>query len=450
MKPGNTVRKDNKLLWRIHHWAGLYSGIVIAVLSITGAFAVFIPEIDLLIQKEYYSVSSTPSAALNISRSVAAVKKDYPGMSGLVIDLPERPGQAAGLNFFVKGEKKSDSRRYYFFVDAGRDKIIGNRNQQNSLANYLRQIHVRLYEGNWGRQLVGIGGIALLVVAITGLLIYSDFMKRQPYPKVRSGKGLRIVFADWHKLLGISALAFNLVIAITGAWLGLQPKLMSWFNMKVPNNFKSAEVCTEEQDMQMAVHWDKVFAAVKREFPDLEPKALIPSDDGSATIRIPGNIKGQIYERNANMLILSKTDLRPVFKYDIRDQPFSHKFYYVQEALHFGDFGGLALKILYALLGLTSGFLSVSGFVIFLYRTDKKQERKYTPLKTTFMYAVSILFVLIILALISMLIGYSSAAAIAAILVNGSLCIVVLYALVVFIRNKIKTTHEERLQTPGA
>ena len=41
--------------------------------------------------------------------------------------------------------------------------------------------------------------------------------------------------------------------------------------------------------------------------------------------------------------------------------------------LHFGDFGGLALKWLYFLLGMTPAFLSISGTLIWL---DARQQRR--------------------------------------------------------------------------
>lgn len=437
MKSNNTAGKDSKLLWRIHHWAGLYCGIVIAVLSLTGALAVFIPEIDLFIQKQYYSVSSTPSKKLNIGNSIAQARREYPDMKGLIIDLPEKPGQVAGLNFFVGGENKLALQRYYFFVDAGKDEIVGTRNQQNSLANYLRQMHVRFYDGYWGRQLVGLAGIGLLIVAITGLLIYKDFMKRQPFPKVRKGRGLRILLADWHKLLGIGALAFNVVIAITGAWLGLQPKLMSWFNIKTPNNFKAEPVISPEEDKNKTVHWDTILTTAKKEFPDLVPNGMRSSDDGSGAITIYGNIAGQAYERNANVLILAKDDLRPIFKYDVRVAPLSHRFYFIQEALHFGDFGGLGLKILYAVLGLTSGFLSISGFVVYLFRMDKKKEKRFSPLKITFFYCFAIIMILIALALVSIFIGYSKAALAASLIINGTLLYLLLKFFYSYARKKL-------------
>lgn len=440
MKPNSIDKKNQNLLWKIHHWAGLYTGIVIGILCFTGAIAVFIPEIDLVIQKNYYSVSSTlpvPGALPKIDSAMAQIKRDYPKMSGLLIDMPEKPGQIATFNFQVKGKNKAENKTYSLFVDPVKDKVLSNRDRQNSLANYLRQIHVRLYEGFWGRQLVGLAGVAFIVLTITGFMIYGNFMKKQPYPKIRK-KNARILMADWHKILGISALAFNFVIACSGAWLGLQPKLMQWFNIKAPNDFEAKIVMDKKADAQTAVQWDQVFKVAKHEFPDLKPGYVRASEDGTATIEVHGSIEGQIYEKNINSIVLSKTSYKPLFKCDIRERSFRDKFYSVQEALHFGDFGGMGLKILYTVLGLTSAFLSISGFVVYLYRTEKKEKRKISPVKTTFIYSALILLILIIIALISMFIGYRQAATVAAVIINGGLIIWILYAIVNYTVKKMK------------
>src|SRR5690606_34873515 len=207
-------------------------------------------------------------------------------------------------------------------------------------------------------------------------MIYGNFMKRQVWPAVRNRKNIRIVMADWHKLVGISALAFNLVIALTGAWLGLQPWLMRWFDISTPNRYAAAIVMEPAADRATAVDWHAMLTAAKKEFPDLQPRRIVPSTNGSATVTIRGNITGAVYERDINYVVLSKTNRDAVFKYDVRQQPFGHKFYFIQEALHFGDFGGLWLKALYALLGLTSGFLSISGFVIYQFRRKKQKPQK--------------------------------------------------------------------------
>lgn len=439
------MAKNQRVLWRIHHWAGLYTGILIGVLSLTGALAVFIPEIDLLIQKHYYAASSTPASGLHFRESLQQIREEYPGCYALYINLPDGPEEALGVNFLVNNPETGDRERYYYFIDAGRDRILGGREHESSLANYLRQMHVRLYERTWGRQLVGIGGLALLTVAVTGLLIYGKFMKRQAYPVLRKGRGLRILLADWHKILGISALVFNLVIAVTGAWLGLQPRIMQWLDMQAPNTFQPPRIIPSETDKQMEIDWDRALQVTAWEFPDLRPRVLRPSEDGSGTISIYGNVKGGIYERYINQVVLSKKDLKLLYKYDVRGKPFGHQLYFVQEALHFGDFGGLALKALYGVLGLTSGFLSISGFVVFLYRTDKRKERKSRPLKIIFIYSAGIVLLLAVIALISLLAGYAPATRIMGWIINGGLVCLVVFAIVNGIRKKLKQRQQTKM-----
>ena len=419
-----------RFFWRLHHWVGLYTGILIGVLSITGAVAVFIPEIDALIQKHHYNAVSTvaPAEIPQFGRSVDSLVTLYPDYRSMAISLPDKPGHAVQVDLITPAGNANI--RYDYFIDGGTDQILGQRNHQNSLANYLRQMHVRLYEGYWGRQLVGIGGLALAIVAITGLVIYGNFMKRQVWPAVRSRMNIRIIMADWHKLVGISALAFNLVIALTGAWLGLQPWLMRWLNITIPNSYTATVVMEPAADRALAIDWEMLLFAAKKEFPDLQPRRIVPSTNGSGTVTIRGNIRGAVYERDINFVVVSKTDHRSVFKYDVRQQPPGHKFYFIQEALHFGDFGGLWLKALYALLGLTSGFLSISGFVIYLFRRKKKKPHKADALKTTFAYSMVSLLFLVVIALISLFVGYTQASFVAGIIINVLLAALIGYSFV--------------------
>src|SRR5690606_21450966 len=270
-KGTDKAETGKRFFWRLHHWVGLYTGILIGVLSITGAVAVFIPEIDALIQRHHYNAIATasPTGTPHFGRSIDSLVSRFPDYRSLAITLPHQPDHAAQVDLIIPVD--GTIARYDFFIDGGTDQLLGQRNHQNSLANYLRQMHVRLYEGYWGRQLVGIGGLALAVVAITGLMIYGNFMKRQVWPAVRNRKNIRIVLADWHKLVGISALAFNLVIALAGAWLGLQPWLMRWFDISTPNRYAAAIVMEPAADRATAVDWHAMLTAAKKEFPDLQP-----------------------------------------------------------------------------------------------------------------------------------------------------------------------------------
>jgi|GEM_PF-508057 len=436
---GDSGRSGKKqFYWWLHHWVGLYTGILIGVLSLTGALAVFIPEIDALIQRAHYKASSSllPGELPKFSKAIDSLTAIYPNYRGLSIKLPNNPREAVIVELTHK-PKKGKALRYEFFVDGGKDRVVGKRLWQNSFVNYLRQMHVRLYEGNWGRQLVGLGGVGLAIVTITGLLIYGNFMKKQTWPKFRKALDIRIRMADWHKILGMGALAFNLVIALTGAWLGLQPWLQRWLDIAAPGRYKAVIHMDQSIDKALSIDWSTALLAAKKAFPDLNPHQLIPSINGAGTITLRGNIPGLIYERNINTLVLSKDTYKPLFKYDIREQPTGHKFYYIQEALHFGDYGGLLLKALYAFLGLSSGFLSISGFVIFLFRRKKKQRLTHNPWKAILAYFSLALLFLVIMAVVTLFMGYSLATWMSDIIVNGLLIGIGVYLLLRYVIKKI-------------
>src|SRR5690606_188408 len=124
---------------------------------------------------------------------------------------------------------------------------------------------------------------------------------------------------------------------------GLQPWLMRWFDIKTPNAYQAPVIMEPEADKALEIDWDEALAAARKDFPELKPRYIVPSSNGSGTIVMRGSIAGTVYERNINMVAISKEGYAPLFRYDVRQKPLSHKLYFVQEALHVGDLGGLTL-----------------------------------------------------------------------------------------------------------
>lgn len=370
----------NKKLWAIHNWVGLYFGIVIAILSVTGAAVLFKDEIDVALNREVFTVD-VPANPQRVSLQpvIDQLKKHYPEYTFRDVIL-SAPDESWRVNLdYRKIDSDSESRQV--FVNPYTGEILGSRDYYKSFAFFLRNIHVRLYESYYGRQIVGLAGVALVVMTITGLLIYGNFTRRQRFGTIRK-KNIRTFTADWHKYIGITTLVFNLLIATTGAWLGLQPKLMKWFGTKNPNAvYKSAEIISPEADQALSIDYERVLAASRQAFPDLIPAYIRPSREGERTVEIYGDVPKTAYEPHINRLVLDKQTYETKFVYDIRQQTINDKVYFVQEALHFGSFGGIWLKIVYCLFGLTSGVLSITGFIIYLDRIRKKEPR-HVPLET--------------------------------------------------------------------
>jgi uncharacterized iron-regulated membrane protein len=405
-----TTRKSNSnLLWKIHNWTGLYVGIVIAFLSLTGSVAVFLPEIEALLNKKFQAQMNknlVKAPEMPINEIFEKIWKEYKGFTLLSIDPPSSENGLLALDFYRN--QGLESERFLVFVDPQSGQIIGTKDHLNSISNYFRQVHVRLMDGFYGRQLVGLAGIGLVVISITGLLIYGQFMKKQLFGSIREGRGLRILMADWHKCVGIIALLFNLIIAATGAWLGLQPRIMKWIGMEVPNEFvREIKPINPAQDQTLAFDYFSFLEQSKKDIDGFFPTTVIPSLDGSRTVEIKGDIKGLPYEPNISKIVYDKVTMEPLFNYDIRNQSKGDKFYFIQEGLHFGRFGGILVKIIYTIFGLTSGFLSITGFVIYMTRKKKKNPDPKLVAMKVIGYSLLGCLVFISLGLATVLIGYT-------------------------------------------
>ncbi|WP_339877075.1 PepSY-associated TM helix domain-containing protein [uncultured Algoriphagus sp.] len=401
------AKKSKNLIWKVHLWIGLYVGIVIAALSITGAVAVFIPEIDALLERKY-ELTETGDSYVPMNGVITQVQLENPGFRVLGAMPPAKATDPLILDIFKDAGAK-DSQRVQVFINPYTGAILGQKSHTDSLSNYLRQIHVRLMDAWWGRQIVGLAGIGLFILCITGLLIYGQFMKNQIFGAIRT-KNLRILMADWHKLVGMVALLFNLMIAGTGAWLGLQPILIKAFDIAAPNAFvRTEKTSTPEIDIDQEYDYWKALEVAKAQIPEFTITQVIPSKNGTNTIEVKGDAGHLPFEPHISKVVLDKTSLAVLDVYDIRKQAFSDKFYYMQEGLHFGRFGGIFLKIAYALLAITSGVLSITGFFIYLLRKKKTAEEKDQVKKTIFIYSISTIAIIIGLALITVFIGYAYA-----------------------------------------
>ena len=76
----SSSKKMNRKLWRIHNWVGLYTGIVIAVLSLTGVLALFRVEIDQAINSSYFEIAESEQLASfhpGVTQLIDSLKNEY-------------------------------------------------------------------------------------------------------------------------------------------------------------------------------------------------------------------------------------------------------------------------------------------------------------------------------------------------------------------------------------
>jgi uncharacterized iron-regulated membrane protein len=182
---------------------------------------------------------------------------------------------------------------------------------------------------------------------------------------VRWGRGTRIVTADLHKWVGLWTVAFNLIFGVTGAVIGLEGLYRKYV-------------------MSPATRPPAIAAIASI------PPGRIEQLMSRATQLVPGTVSTEVtlpYRRNglikvevehhalklvrehASYVLFNAGSGEPVEVYDASKSGVAARFYYSMEPLHFGRLGGaMWVKLLWGLMGLSGGFLSISGFVIYAVR----------------------------------------------------------------------------------
>ncbi len=256
--------------------------------------------------------------------------------------------------------------------------VVGPVNSQ--LGQTLRMLHVFLFFGP--RWIVGFLGVAMLVLIATGIVIHRKILAE--LFTQRWGRSLRVVTSDLHKSAGIWGLGFHILIAGTGAWLGLAPLFEQGWRYIATGPAPASRGHGAGTGTRPRGPGSSSSHAVAGRTACRRPAgaaglrghhavaAAMGHTGGAGPLhRQPAGASGQHRARGFRG---AGGRIRQV--HDPRTAGFWSMVNALMEPLHFDDFGGLPLKCLYFLLGLTPAFLSITGTLIWL---DGRRQRMPAP-----------------------------------------------------------------------
>ncbi|MEM1138680.1 MAG: PepSY-associated TM helix domain-containing protein [Pseudomonadota bacterium] len=215
-----------KRLVAVHGWSGVVLGLLLYVVLLTGAVAVFDYEIATwstdrvdarmaladnatdIIETALTEVGVSEVERLNVSFAHTGEAVVY--LHGL--PNPD-PDESRSVSMRVKIDPKTGEPTETL-VGAEADIF---EHQARILERFLVDLHVRLHVPEpWGLFLTGILGLVMMVASISGFVIHRHLFKDLFVPE-RPGKRL-VSFRDRHALAGTWGLPFAVVLAFTGTF----------------------------------------------------------------------------------------------------------------------------------------------------------------------------------------------------------------------------------------
>lgn len=369
-----------KKLHQWHVWSGLISGVNILILSVTGSILVFVHELHHAIGPELplHIETERPAdfAALPLEPLVSRISAEHPTARPALLSIPAVADHVEDPDHFIyffelhpaagAGSDPADHGEhieYFFDPESGR---FAPESDAVDIPAWIWHLHADLFLGFVGQIVLGVFAVAFLISTVTGLMIYAPFMKGLAFGALRAG-GLRLLLADAHKLVGVGTLAFNLLMATTGILLTLGQFLINLYSYSI---ISTLDPVAPAPGTPIATV-DEVIATGRSAFPEQHLRFVmypgqLQGEDHFATFSYSTD---QFFSRIPCVALMNAYSGELVRTVDL---PWYITMIYVAVPLHFGDYGGLPLRVVYAFFGLSAGALSISGFAMYFLRRRKR------------------------------------------------------------------------------
>ncbi len=378
-------KEETKLMVAVHGWSGILLGLLLYAVVFTGMAAVFAEEIGIWSagHVETQSVFERP-----IDRTVRDLGARTPARFHEGVDLFEIGDHNLGAFFHHHETRPSGeliSRGIYYQLDrdggivserrgTGED-VFGPRND-DALSSFLVDTHVRLHVPNpWGLLLTGILGLAMLVAAISGLLIHRHLLK--DIFTLRRTASPVLVDRDRHSVAGSWSLPFAFLLAFTGSFF-------SFFGTVGVPIVAMAAFGGDQHALSEAVFGNPGT-------PDPRPRAIgdldrVTADARARTGTIPRFVAIENFGRADSTITTfhepGAGDIQPTtllyhgatgdfdrVKPSIGTQPSAGgTLVAIMAPLHFGNFAGLLSKAVWFGLGFAMCYVTLTGLRLWLTR----------------------------------------------------------------------------------
>ncbi|MBL7646072.1 MAG: PepSY domain-containing protein [Candidatus Hydrogenedentes bacterium] len=385
--------RTTRWIHAIHKWTGLIIGINVLIFSMTATYLL----VDEMVHQYLHhgnqgeTVLLDPAKRLPVQPAIDAIEAHFAPVQGVVGRVA--PGHFDGDvdQFLVvaAGGFLGFERDPYTGVltltrgtlpegippmgEAGAANAAKGASIAERVSQFMLELHADLLIEFWGTILVGALGVIFLISTLTGWIIYGPFMKAMAFGFIRRGRALHMPMADLHKLVGIAALAFNLLMAVTGIGLtfgvfGIQYQVRADLQ-------KSEATLGRFEKADPLPPFETVWAEAQKLYPDQYVSRIdFPVEGAIQGTRVYSSFS-EPDPRDPGLLPsigIVTAETTP------RAQPYPlawwMKAILVGARLHTGALGGNLVLLAYLFLSLSSGLLSVSGYLMYIAKWRKARR----------------------------------------------------------------------------
>ncbi|HEX7012741.1 MAG TPA: PepSY domain-containing protein [Steroidobacteraceae bacterium] len=347
----------------VHQWTSLICTLFLLMLCITGLPLIFYHEIDHALG---YAVDPPErpglAATANLDEIVEAARARKPGHAVQFVSRDPDEPHAWFVSLGETADAPTPSAFYMF--DARTGEFLHEYPLEQGFMYVLFRLHYDLFTGLPGTLFLGVMGLLLVASLVSGTVLYGPFMRKLRFGSVRYERSRRIQWLDLHNLLGIATLVWLFTVGLTGVINTLAlPIYGHWQATELADmtaRYKDAPPLRQPGSAHRAV------ATARQALPDSDLSFLaFPGNEFSTPHHYVAFMYGST-PLTSRLLTPVLIDARTGELVDRRALPWYVTALLISQPLHFGDYGGLPLKILWALLDLIAIVVLASGVYLWI------------------------------------------------------------------------------------
>jgi uncharacterized iron-regulated membrane protein len=355
-------------LFSVHKWLGLITGFFLLLIGLSGSVLVFKEELEQIAYGDLTKVNPS-GEVMPLDSMYRIITEKYPQLGGLAWVNPGAPqSHSYCFRLYLNDGRLSSYDLGTVNINQYNGKIIRSGRSDDLEVGWLEwiyQFHFSLHLGTPGAALTAGFGLTMLGSILTGILVYRKFIWKVVLFKVRiKTHNWRVFSSHLHRVVGVWSLVFNMLIAFTGFWMNL-------FAFDTDNWKKEMRSTPENRTLKVSL--DTLYRQAREQLPDLRPSFVyMPTQEGK-NFSLRGRLEKQSHlfaEGNRVEMDAETGKVLAVTRFE--DLSWRDKAEAIVFPVHVGNYGGIPVRILYVIVGLTPGLLGVTGFM--LSRRGRKKE----------------------------------------------------------------------------
>ncbi|KUJ57541.1 PepSY-associated TM helix domain-containing protein [Chryseobacterium aquaticum] len=381
---------------KLHLWFGLSIGLIIFIVSVTGALYVFKDEIENFTRKDviYHNEQNIAQKQILPIR-VLEKAVDNQVKEKFKIHWVNVPIDKKMSYQFYWYEHNTNAWNYFdefpiykvAYVNPYDGKVLRVYDEKNGFFQIVKMIHWSfLLKQDWGKYVVGIPVIIFIIMLISGIILW--------WPKNKAARKQRFSFRwenikswkrknyDLHNILGFYASIFALIFSITGlfyAFFVIQTMMYVVFsggNTAYPD---FSHITTKAPlETRKDTTLDKVINTVRTNYPDSYGFSVDlghPHMDDHEHPNFSVFVKHLSYSYHKNSsLIFDENSGELLHTHNHEDKDLGEKAIAANYDVHVGSILGLPTKIIAFIVSIICASLPVTGFLVWYGRRKKTKK----------------------------------------------------------------------------